>query len=438
MFIANQYKQYHFLKRNTTGIKKICIVTTRHISYNPRVLKEADTFFNNGYEVSVVTINNHSGQYKFDEELMKTRSWKFKTVNFRKEIKTEKFYWFYISLLQELYLLLSNFSLKFGIAERAALKGFGALARLAKKEKADVYLLHHAESLGVGFKAASKNAKIGFDAEDFHSGMNESGNLTKEDKIISFLEKKYLPRCTYFTVASKGIGEAYVNKYGIKGAGVILNVFPKEEVASAKIHEPIRFYWYSQVIGPNRNLETLLVAAAQIKDPFEIHLRGSFHNPEYEKLIKDLLYALHLTANVFFHEPILSEDIIKDAARFDVGLALESDISINRNICVTNKIFSYLMSGLAIIGTDTYGQQDIFSHFDEAVRICKKNDVNDLAKAMIFYIHNHDKLLLAKQAARKAALERFNWEIESGKLISNFKKSLHVEVTTQRAAINEQ
>ena len=72
-------------------VKKICIVTTRHISYNPRVLKEADAFFSRGYEVSVVTVNNHHDQRRFDKELMQTRAWNLVTVNFRKEVSSEKF-----------------------------------------------------------------------------------------------------------------------------------------------------------------------------------------------------------------------------------------------------------------------------------------------------------------------------------------------------------
>jgi len=407
-------------------MKKICIVTTRHISYNPRVLKEADTFFSKGYQVSVVTINNHSHQHHFDEELMKTRSWQLQTVNFRKEQKSEKLIWFYLSFKQKIFSLLSKISFRFGIAERAALKGFDELTSLAQKENADFYLAHHAEALAVGYKAAmATNAKFGFDAEDFHTGMNESQTSSHEEKLITFLENRYLPRCNYFTAASKGIGEAYIEKYGIKQNNVVLNVFPIEKAAAMRTNTPIRFYWYSQVIGPNRSLETLLQAAGLVKEDFEIHLRGSFHNNEYEVFLLKLLDELNLNHKVFFHKPILAENIISDATKYDIGLALESDISTNRNICVTNKIFSYLMSGLAIIGTDTYGQKDIFSHFSDAVLMCRKNDIQDLGRAMSYFITHREKLLQAKLAARKAAEGRYNWEFESEKLILSFEKTLN-------------
>src|SRR5437868_11781219 len=181
-------------------MRKICIITTRHISYNPRVLKEADTLSANGYDVTVVTVNYHAGLHSFDEELMKTRSWRLRTVNYRKE--QEKWKWIYLSLRQRVFLLLSRITCKFGIAERAMEKAFDGLVTLACREKADLYIAHHAEALGAGYKAARRNqAVFGFDAEDFHTGMNTSSSPT--DDIIYFLEKKYLRYCRHMTAASK-------------------------------------------------------------------------------------------------------------------------------------------------------------------------------------------------------------------------------------------
>lgn len=413
-------------------VKKICIVTTRHISYNPRVLKEADAFFQRGYRVTVVTVNNHADQFRFDCELMQNRAWSLKTVNFRKGEKSEKPYWLYLSLKQKIFALLGKATFQFGIAERAALKAFDALVKLAANEKADFYIAHHAEALGAAYKAAKvNNAGFGFDAEDFHTGMNESGTASKDDALIAYLEAKYLPHCSYLTAASKGIGEAYSSKYKIPLRNTILNVFPKEPVQVNEVNKPVRFYWYSQVIGPNRSLEALLEAASQIEQPFEIHLRGSFHSEAYKIKLERLIKKFKLAGKLFFHSPILAEHIIKDAAQYDIGLALESDVSVNRNICVTNKIFSYLMSGLAIVGTDTYGQKDIFEQFSDAVCLCRQNDTSDLARALRYFLEQPEKLSWAKKVARKAADERFNWEIESERLINGFEKTLNPETKLQ-------
>jgi glycosyltransferase involved in cell wall biosynthesis len=404
---------------------KICIVTTRHISYNPRVLKEADALSAAGYEVVVVTVNNAESQAVFDEELMRRRSWRLRTVNFRKERAGERRYWLYLSLKQRFFLVLSRISYSGGIAERAAEKAYDALKAFAIDEKADLYIAHHAEALGAAYLAARRNgARFGFDAEDFHTGMNETGTVSAQDKLVEYLETNYLPHLSYMTAASKGIGKAYEDKYGVKRPVTILNVFPYEELPAGEVSDPVKFYWYSQVIGPNRGIELLLQAASRIRLPFEIHLRGSLQSEAYRDKLKELCGASGLWERLVLHEPILAERLIGDANRYDVGLALESDISFNRNICVTNKTFAYLMSRLVLLGTDTEGQKDIFSFFPDASRICRINDAAALAAGMEFFILHRDLLMAGKLAAGKAVRDSFNWELESQQLLGYIKEVL--------------
>jgi glycosyltransferase involved in cell wall biosynthesis len=404
---------------------KICIVTTRHISYNPRVLKEADALSAAGYEIVVVTVSNSDRQAAFDEELMKRRSWRLRTVNFRKERTGERGYWLYLSVKQRVSLVLSRISYRGGIAERAVEKAFDALTALATDEKADMYIAHHAEALGAAYRAARRNgACFGFDAEDFHTGMNETGRVSVQDKLVEYLERKYLSRVNYMTAASTGIGEAYRKKYGVRQPLTTLNVFPYEELPAGVVGDPVKFYWYSQVIGPNRGIELLLEAASRISLPFEIHLRGSLYSEEYRDRLKAKYDGFGLWDRVYLHEPILVEGLIADANRFDVGLALESDISVNRDICVTNKVFSYLMSRLLIIGTDTEGQKEMFGHFPRASRICGMRDAGELAAAMEYFIIHKDQLLEGKKAADTAVRQTYSWELESRKLVGYIEEAL--------------
>lgn len=402
------------------AVKKICIVTTRHISYNPRVLKEADTLFSAGYIVTVVTINNSEQLSRFDDELMRSRQWTLRTVNFRKTGSFERLRWIGSSVRQKLYAGLSKLTFNFGVAERAGEKAYDALTRLAKKERADLYLVHHAEALGVGAAAARYNgALMGFDAEDFHTAMD--GMSPRTAAMIFFLEKKYLPGCSYFSAASRGIGEAYQKKYAIREPVTLLNVFPLERIGGIQVHEPVRFYWYSQVIGPYRGLERLVEASGQLDGDFEIHLRGTMQ-PGYRQEMDRLIGQAGVEGKIFFHEPIPAQDLIGEASRYQVGLALELNSSPNRMICVTNKIFSYLMSGLALIATETPGQKDILHAHPDIGVLCRMDDAASLAAAMKYYLDDPQRLLQARVAARSVAERSYNWETESGKLIAQIEK----------------
>lgn len=49
-------------------MKKVCLVSTGQPSTNPRLLKEADTLSENGYEVTVVCLFWSDWVYEYDKE----------------------------------------------------------------------------------------------------------------------------------------------------------------------------------------------------------------------------------------------------------------------------------------------------------------------------------------------------------------------------------
>jgi glycosyltransferase involved in cell wall biosynthesis len=182
------------------------------------------------------------------------------------------------------------------------------------------------------------------------------------------------------------------------------------------------------VIGPHRGLERLIEASGRLAGGFEIHLRGTMQ-PGYRQKMDRLIGQAGLEGKIFFHEPILAEDLISEASRYHVGLALEMNSSPNRMICVTNKVFSYLMSGLALIATDTPGQKDILHAHPNVGILCRMDDAESLAAAMKYYLDDPNLILKARLAARSAAESSYNWEIESGKLIAGAQR-LQVKSTT--------
>ncbi len=453
---------------------KICIVTFRHISYNPRVVKEADTLTFIGHDVSVVTVCNNSAQTILDDVIMASRTWRLLTIKSRKQGDIEMFRWLLTGIRQRLFVnYLSSITLECGVAERAQGREYPELRRIACSVKADFYIAHHAECLGAAYAAAKQhNARFAFDAEDFHSGMfassmsdslpnelkikklleqSERQHKCAEQKRIEYLERKYLPLCDYITAASDGIGEAYAIKYNLPLPTTILNVFPletlsvrtDEPVDGAKdfihhspftIHDPQtlkskienlkpkKLYWYSQVIGPGRGLEEAVEALALLQHPCELHLRGTSSEPFVTELTR-LATKLGVQDRLFFYPPCSPDDLIAEAAQYDIGLALENTVEMNRLICVTNKIFTYMNAGLAIIATDTIGQRGIMAQAPDVGLLCRMNDAESLAAAINCLLESPELFVKCRLASRRAAEERFNWEVESGVVVGLIAKS---------------
>ena len=84
----------------------------------------------------------------------------------------------------------------------------------------------------------------------------------------------------------------------------------------------------------------------------DIHLKlaGSCDTDMKDYLLTN---AAEISNNIHFAEIIQPEHLPTYASKFDVGMALEFKEPLNRNICLTNKNFTYLVAGNAIIFSET-------------------------------------------------------------------------------------
>ena len=76
-------------------------------------------------------------------------------------------------------------------------------------------------------------------------------------------------------------------------------------------------------------------------------------------------------------------------------------------------------AGLAIVATDTPAQQDVMAQAPDSGLLCRMNDALSLAEAINSLIATPSRLSSAKNAARHAALKKFNWEAEAKKLVAS-------------------
>ena len=104
------------------------------------------------------------------------------------------------------------------------------------------------------------------------------------------------------------------------------------------------------------------------------------------------------------------------AAQYDVGLVAETGHSQNRAICLTNKVFSFLLAGLPPMISATPGQQAFARSCGLDALVYEIDDTTMLASRLDEVLQTPGRPSLR---ARCFALgqERFNWETESRILI---------------------
>lgn len=400
--------------------RRVCIVGPNHLANTPRIVKEADALAEAGFDVRVVFSQPHLEAVSQDEELTAFREWRHTSVRWSRE--NERIRWFLTGIRQHGLQRAPRSLWRIGsVVELAEGRVFPELAAAAAAEEADLYIGHYAEGLSAAAFAAKRwDAKLGFDAEDFHTG---EGSPESQTARIDFIQRRYLPACAHLTAASTGIAECLAARYGVPTPVAVHNTFPwaDREALDGRVQDRrgdlMSLYWCSQTIGLDRGIQDAIRAAGSLGGPVQIHLRGTV-SPSVRADLMGIAADAGIADRLYFHPRVPPGELLSRSVEHDVGLALEQGDTLNRTICASNKMFFYLLAGLAVAATDVPGQRAVLGSLPHAAALYAPGDHRTLAQDLEYWRVNRDALKRAKKAALEAARDRWNWETESAKLVT--------------------
>jgi hypothetical protein len=165
------------------------------------------------------------------------------------------------------------------------------------------------------------------------------------------------------------------------------------------------------VIGSQRGLEDAIAVAAKMKTPVELHLRG-LCDDEYKSKLNNLASRLGLQRPLVFHALGDPAQMAVLAASYDLGLSLELKHPPNRDLCLTNKIFCYLMAGIPQWLSRTNAQNRISRELDAAAISTPLETHEESARVLDEFFSNHERVQEAFRRARFLAETRFCWDKE--------------------------
>ena len=390
--------------------KKIIILTTGQPSTNPRMVKEYSTLKSAGFQVKVYYSYWQGWATHADSILFENGELDINDFTLVGGSPT-KHKWLYHAT--RIYQKINK-----AIYKKTGLKAIDSFTRTtpmlvnaAKNEQADLYIAHNAGALPAAVAGASEyHSKAGFDAEDYHRGEYKDQH-SDACKLLLKIENKYLPHCDYITTASPLISEAYHKLFPQLKFTTINNVFSKLFLQPYResVKDVITLFWFSQTIGPDRGLETVVKALNSIQRSCkaELYLMGN--------VAQNYVHELEHLANDFkiqFLPPEIPDKIFEIASRYDIGLSIEVPDFINRDLCLTNKIFTYLLAGNCIIFSNTKAQVDFCKTYHDAGFLFDSGNDVQLANIIRELFINREKLELAKRRSLQLATDILNWENE--------------------------
>lgn len=407
---------------------RICLVTPGHVSSTPRIVKEADALAEAGYDVRVVAGRHYVPVDPLDEAVLGRAAWRCHRVDMHGRARVR---------LGSILRRLAQFA-----AARMETPGIRLCAiaqdsinmrlyRAAAAVHADLFIGHCLGALPAVALAASRHGSpYGFDIEDYHEG--ETRHLMASPVLLRtarLLQSRLLPGARYLTAAAPLIAAEYERVYKV-AADTVLNVFPRSEaprapVAAPPISEdsPAVLYWFSQTAGGDRGLEEMLRITARMRIPARLHVR-SFASAAYRDSLMRLASDLGVRHPPLFLPPAAPGEMARLAAGAHAGICAEPLVVPNRDLCLANKIFTYLIAGIPTLLSPTRAHIALAADLGAAARILPLHEPERAAPIVDSLLGSASGQADARAAAWRLAQERYCWDVEKQVVLTKVKAVL--------------
>lgn len=405
----------------------VVFVTCAQPSANPRLVKEVFYLVRLGFEVKVIWCPISPWADSFDTKLfLRLPNVDWIMAGYHSEFQPIG-YWYSRArqkVWQLVYKIVGN---HFDAAIKSLVLYSQELSSLALQYKADLYIGHNLGSLPAVVKASKKyNSDAIFDFEDYHRGEFDRNSLSS--KMIIDVEDRYIPKISSITTASPYIAKAYSLDFPIKSILIINNCFPVEyskKVIKLIPNKPLKLFWFSQYVGRQRGLEAVLKAMSFFRvEEITLTLLGSA-SIDIKQYFYNLLKSYNLkTQQLVFLDTVSEEKIASIASIHHIGLASEFAHNQNRDLCLTNKLFMYLLAGNAILATDTSAQKYFLEENQGIGFLYEQEDAIDLSRVLKNYIDNPELLDTHRKNALQLGKEKYNWNVEKKKFLQNVEQVL--------------
>lgn len=403
---------------------RILIQIGQHLCTAPRPQKEADALAKAGFDVTVAGVWFDEVKIRRDQESLASKQWIFKPVldfrpgsgmaRFRERLKGR--------MARELFR-------GFGKAT-PPLFGYGAteLSCYAREFRADLTIVHSEAGLWMADRLMREGLRVGVDFEDwFSEDISKDARAIRPVAELKKLERSLLQKGSYRVTTSRSLANALAADAGVPPPDVIYNVFPWAErktfdgqLRDRSNRERISLHWFSQTIGPGRGLEMLFEALPMLRGDVELHLRGDGDHDWVKRLIPQ-----EWIDRVFVHATVPNAELLSRVAEHDIGLALELPLNENKNRTISNKIFQYMLGGLAVVATNTAGQHEVFQGTPGVGVLLADNTPAHLAAGINDLLSNADRLSRARSEALNAAENFYCWERQSQRVVEAAEATLY-------------
>lgn len=280
--------------------------------------------------------------------------------------------------------------------------------------RADVYYANDYDTLLVAYLLSRlHHGELIYDAHELYSDLlDDSPQIYM--RLIQLAEGYLARKATAIVTVNNPIAKILETRYHLPQTPMVVYNTPFYQELLERLHIPSPPFklLYHGLYLPGRNLDNL-VRSMQEVECFHLYFRGY---GVLEQSLRDLVQDLGLEDRVTFLEPVTMKDLVASAKDFDMGIIPYpgSPKQLNSYYCTPNKVFEYMMAGLALAVSDLPVLREIVTSHQVGV-VFDSEDPTGIA-AVLNQV-KQDDLIRMRENALAVAREVYNFDRESRKLI---------------------
>jgi glycosyltransferase involved in cell wall biosynthesis len=186
---------------------------------------------------------------------------------------------------------------------------------------------------------------------------------------------------------------------------VVMNCPPVEPLPERAPHAGRLRVIYQAAVGPGRRAEDVVEAAPHAGDAqITIRVVGAD-----TRSLSRLIEARGVGDRVELSDPVPAATVVEALAPFDVGLIINRPVTRNDELAVPNKLFEYMMAGLAVVVPELPEMGELVGR-EQIGLTYPPGDTAAMGRAIRRLAEDPELLRRCRERGRRLAVETYNAE----------------------------
>lgn len=418
--------------------KRICQFVWNEFTNDARVLRECSALVENGYDVTLIAIDNPNNmnikKYEVRDgfEIFRVKRYPSHYLFSRKilrKIKNHKitlipialiFMWLIINIpiIAILVLLYCAFILN-NFSRKMMLKAHIALYMLYRgmKVKADLYHSNDLNTIPQGYICSRlKKKPLVYDSHEV-----QTSRTGYNPKITKLFEGFFIKRVDKMIMTTNTRADFTKDLYNIEKPEVIRNYpfytgnqsikYKKDIHKMCNIDKSEPILLYQGGIQTGRGLDNIVKAIPMIKRGTVVFIGDGRIKPQIKQLVKDI----GVEDRVRFIDKVPVDELKYYTASAYLGFQVLNNVCFNHYSALSNKLFEYIMSEIPVVACDFPEIKKVVTEANIGVCV-DSSSAESIAQGVNKLLENEELHALLKENCKKAKL-KYNWNNEKYRFI---------------------